>query len=645
MHTRLFILFLLLTSFISVDAQLCQGSLGDPIVNITFGAGANPGAPLSAATTTYQYTSTDCPNDGFYTVRNSTSACFGDTWHSVAPDHTGDPNGYFMLVNASLQPSAFYVDTVKGLCGGTTYEFAAWVMNIIRSSACGGSSILPDLTFKIEKRDGTVLQTYNTNGIPASSSPAWKQYGSFFTTPAGVSDIVLRMINNAQGGCGNDLMLDDITFRPCGPSLTPSIAGLPTNTAAFCEGNTTLQSYTINCTVSGGFTNPTFQWQQSINNGAWADMPGANSSSLTVNFPAGTLPGTYRYRLAVAEAGNINFAQCRIASAPVTIQVNANPVTNATSNQPVCENSVLNLTAGGGGTYQWSGPNGFTAAIANPSIAPVQLTDAGKYYVLVTNAANCSHLDSVMVTVNTAPVAQTAFATASICPGNSIQLSGSGGTAWEWTPATGLSSTVVTNPVAAPTDTTHYLFIASNAAGCKDTAFTTVNVTKKPVVNAGPDQTIIGGNRIFLNGGITGNYIDFFWTPNLTISNVHDLHAAVNPVADISYVLHAEAVNGCGFSTDTMDIKAYQALYIPNAFTPDGNGINDTWYIPALAAYEQHELYVLNRYGEIVFQSKGLMRRWDGKYKGKDLPAGAYTYFLDLKQGFGSVKGSVLIIR
>jgi len=632
-----------MVAFVKADAQLCQGSLGDPIVNITFGAGGNPGAPLSAATTTYQYTSTDCPNDGFYTVRNSTSGCFGDTWHSVASDHTGDPNGYFMLVNASLQPSAFYVDTVKGLCGGTTYEFAAWVMNVIRSSACGGSSILPDLTFRIEKRDGTILQTYNTNGIAASSSPVWKQYGSFFTTPAGVSDIVLRMINNAQGGCGNDLMLDDITFRPCGPSLTPSIAGLPTNTASFCEG--TAQSYTINCTVSGGFSNPVFQWQKSDNNGAWTDMPGANSSSLTVNFPAGTLPGTYRYRLAVAEAGNIGFAQCRIASAPVTIQVNANPVTNAGSNNPVCENSVLNLTAGGGGTYQWSGPNGFTAAGPNPSIAPVQLTGAGKYYVLVTSAANCSHLDSVIVTVNTAPVAQTAFASASICPGNSIQLSGSGGTAWEWTPATGLSSTVVTNPVAAPADTTHYLFIASNTAGCKDTAFTTINVTKKPVVNAGPDQTIIGGNRIFLNGRVTGNYVDFFWTPNLTISNVRDLRAAVNPTADISYVLHAEAINGCGFSTDTMNIKAYQALYIPNAFTPDGNGINDTWYIPALAAYEQHELYVLNRYGEIVFQSKGLMRRWDGKYKGKDLPAGAYTYFLDLKQGFGSVKGSVLIIR
>ncbi|MEI9809144.1 MAG: hypothetical protein WDO16_15485 [Bacteroidota bacterium] len=67
-----FILALSVT-FYSANAQLCQGSLGDPLVNITFGAGSNPGAPLAAATTSYQYISSDCPGDGFYTVRSNTS--------------------------------------------------------------------------------------------------------------------------------------------------------------------------------------------------------------------------------------------------------------------------------------------------------------------------------------------------------------------------------------------------------------------------------------------------------------------------------------------------------------------------------------------------------------------------------------------
>ena len=114
------------------------GSLGDPLINITFGAGANPGPPLTAATTGYQYLAADCPNDGFYTVRNNTINCFSNSWHSLRADHTGDPNGYFMLVNASIQPSVFYLDTVKGLCTNTTYEFAAWIANVLKSTACNG---------------------------------------------------------------------------------------------------------------------------------------------------------------------------------------------------------------------------------------------------------------------------------------------------------------------------------------------------------------------------------------------------------------------------------------------------------------------------------------------------------------------------
>ena len=194
MGKRLLIPFLMLILAAgSSYAQLCQGSLGDPIVNITFGAGANPGPPITAAATSYQYRSGDCPDDGYYSVRNRTDQCFGQSWFNVPSDHTGDPNGYFMLVNASFQPGAFYLDTVRGLCASTTYEFAAWIMNVIMPSSCGGNSIRPDLTFSIEQTDGTILKTYNTGSIATSQSPTWNQYGSFFTTPAGVTDVVLRI--------------------------------------------------------------------------------------------------------------------------------------------------------------------------------------------------------------------------------------------------------------------------------------------------------------------------------------------------------------------------------------------------------------------------------------------------------------------
>ena len=172
--------------FTRLNAQLCQGSLGDPIVNITFGAGPNPGPALLAATTSYQYVLSDCPGDGFYTVRHGTSSCFGNTWYSLSSDHTGDKDGYFMLINASFQPSAFYLGTVSGLCGGTTYEFAAWIMNVLKTSACLPNPTQPNLTFTLEKKDGTVLQTYNTGTLNSLDVTAWQQFGFFFATPPNV---------------------------------------------------------------------------------------------------------------------------------------------------------------------------------------------------------------------------------------------------------------------------------------------------------------------------------------------------------------------------------------------------------------------------------------------------------------------------
>ena len=399
---RIFFVSFLVVS--QVNAQLCQGSLGDPIINITFGKGPNPGGSLSAATTSYQFVSSDCPNDGFYTVRNNTINCFGNSWHSINSDHTGDGSGYFMLVNASFQPGAFYLDTVKGLCGNTTYEFAAWIMNVLLPSSCNAAGIQPDLTFRIEQTDGTVLQSFTTNNIPSSATPAWKQYGFFFTTSATGSDIVLRIINNAPGGCGNDLALDDITFRPCGPLISGAIDGQPVTTVSFCEG--TQHSYTLSCTTSGGFTNPAFQWQsRNAGSGVWTDIPAANTNTYVKTFLQNSVPGVYEYRLAAAQPGNINSLQCRVYSQPFTFTINSNPATSAGNNGPVCEGNAAMFNSSGGTQYQWTGPNGFTSNNSSFTFNNILLSQQGKYYVTVTNQANCSRLDSTMLVVNPVPVA------------------------------------------------------------------------------------------------------------------------------------------------------------------------------------------------------------------------------------------------
>ena len=634
--------YILLLLFISTrsGAQLCQGSLGDPIINITFGAGSNPGTPVTAVTG-YSYVSSDCPNDGSYTVRSNTTSCWGGNWHTVNTDHTGDPNGYFMLVNAAIGSGVFYIDTVRGLCGNTTYEFAAWVMNVSVPQSCSGTSILPNLTFRIEKTDGTLLQTYNSNDIPTLSSPTWKQYGFFFTSPPTIPDIVVRIFNNAPGGCGNDLAIDDITFRPCGPLLTPTIVSQAATTVSICEG--TAGSFNFSCQVSGGFTNPSFQWQESTNGGAWADIAGETFLSMIRSFPTNSPIGTYAFRLAVAEAGNLGTPQCRIVSTPLTVKIVAPPTTTAINNGPICSGSSLLLTATGGSTYQWTGPGGFTGNGSPLSVNNIQQLQQGKYYVLVQNDQGCQNLDSTIVVVNQAPVATTTFSTTQICPGDSVVFSAAGGSAYEWQPAEGLSSTIIPSPHASPSNDVQYKVIVSNSIGCTDTAYIDVNVIEPPHADAGPDRSMLENEPITLEATITGDNFTYYWSASPYINNTSLLQPQVNPPVDTKFILNVNS--GCGSSTDTVKVFVYKDIFVPSAFSPNDDGTNDSWYIPALNAFKEYELTVFDRYGEKVFSLKNENRRWDGTFNKKRLPVGAYVYLLVIKRYINPYKGTVMIIR
>ena len=625
----------------NINAQLCQGSLGDPIVNVTFGQGANPGVPLSAATTSYQYIAADCPADGYYAVRNNTTGCFGNTWHTVTADHTGNAGGYMMVVNASFQPGAFYLDTVKNLCGNTTYEFAAWVMNLLIPSACNSNGIQPNLTFTIEKTDGTILQSYNSNNIPSSPNALWKQCGFFFKTPPSVSDIVLRIVNNAPGGCGNDLALDDITFRPCGPLITGTVDGESATSTSFCQG--VQRTFILNCTTSGGFTKPAFQWQSfnSVTN-TWIDIPMENSGILVTTFAQNTPAGIYQYRLAVAETGNILSPQCRVYSLPFIFTINENPRAVATNNSPLCEESSLTLSATGGVTYQWSGPNNFTATGSPLQLNNIQLSQAGKYYVTVTNAAGCSNIDSTFVIVNATPIATTSFATFNICAGDSVQLIAGGGSTYQWIPAGGLSAVNVYNPKASPATTTTYSVIVSNQFLCRDTAQINVMVNPKTIANAGPDKIIFKGQSVQLSGSINGSG-NYMWSPSTNISDVNSLQPVVNPLSDVSYVLNF--VSGCGSSSDTVFVKVFNDIFIPNAFSPNGDGLNDVWNIMWLGVCPTYEVSVYSRWGQLVFCTKDIPKAWDGTFKGVKVPAGVYTWVIKTCRTVDLMRGFITVIR
>lgn len=615
------------------------GSLGDPVVHITFGSGTSTHAgPLAAdsGSTSYTYSSNDFPSDGYYTIENTTAGA-GNVWWSIT-DHTGNTGGYMMIVNASYaKTDYFYKREVDGLCGGTTYQFSAWAGNLLRSRDISP----PDITFSIlNATTGATIQSYDTGTIALQTSGfKWIQYAFNFTLPSTVSNVIIKMTNNSNGGApANDLALDDITFSPYGPALVASFSSSSSVTEETeCAGQT--KSFTLTVPAPSGYTSPAYQWQVNTGSG-WTDIAGATTLTYVAN---PTAQGTYEYRLASAESANIGSSSCRVVSNVLTLVVNSASTGSASSNSPVCAGNTLSLTSSSGTTYKWTGPNGFTSTQQNPTRTNITTAGAGTYSVTVTTG-NCSLTTSTTVNVYAQPVAN-AGKDATICTGDTTTLHASGGTSYSWSPTTGLSDPASADPVASPTATTSYVVTVSNSSACTSMDTVVVNVLQKPAANAGPDKIMTQGQTVTLNGKATGSDVSYYWTPSEYLSSDTVLTPTASPPETITYTLHVASKVGCGSeSTDEMTVTVYKAISIPNTFTPNGDGVNDTWDITALSTYPKSITQVFNRYGAEIFKSIGYATPWDGRVKGQVVPSGTYYYKIDLQNG-NVYSGWLLVMR
>ncbi|WP_421944356.1 T9SS type B sorting domain-containing protein [Pedobacter sp.] len=630
-YIKSFLLFFLIISAANAFAQqVCTGALGDPVINITFGSGNNFGPVVPSSGYTYV---AGTPNDGQYTVANTTRGLNGG-WFAI-DDHTpGDVNGYMMVINADNRLGVFYQTTITNLCPGTTYEFAAWIVNILNYTS---TQTKPNVTFTIENRAGDILKSYNTGDIPETGAPEWKQYATLFRTQ-NETEVILKITNNGNRGAGNDIALDDITFRACGPTLTPSINNASANISV-CEGSS--GSYVLSAGISAGYLDPAFQWQK-FDGTNWIDISGENTQQTNVNL-TNAPSGIFRYRLTAAERQNIGSLNCRVASEPLVITINPKLNTVASNNGPTCIGSTIQLSATDGTTFSWTGPNGYTSTDKNPVLTNVQLAASGIYTVTATSNG-CSSVSTTEVNVIEPIEVSTNFNSVITCENKPVQLVASGGLTYKWFPVEGLSNANIANPIATPKESTIYTVTVSNG-NCSATATLTVNIIKNAVADAGNDMKTLEGKSVVLNGNVTGDNVRYFWTPSDYLDDPTKLNPIATPPVDITYTLHAESNSGCLSSSDDVFVKVYPKIIIANSFTPNGDGINDTWTIPAIDAFPDAKIKVTNRYGKLVYENNGIYSPWNGKTQGKDLPSATYYYTIYLNQDFSIFSGWVFIVR
>ncbi len=149
---------------------------------------------------------------------------------------------------------------------------------------------------------------------------------------------------------------------------------------------------------------------------------------------------------------------------------------------------------------------------------------------------------------------------------------------------------------------------------------------------------------ITLQPVVSGNAIKYLWTPNQYLNNDTILNPVVSGVQDITYTLNVTGTGGCIFS-DMVFVKVLKFPVIPNTFTPNGDGINETWVIQNLGDYPNVRVQVFNRYGQLVFESKGYTKPWNGTMNGNSLPFGTYYYVIEPGNDRKPVTGYVTLIK
>ncbi|PCH67070.1 MAG: hypothetical protein COC01_06595 [Bacteroidetes bacterium] len=247
-----------------------------------------------------------------------------------------------------------------------------------------------------------------------------------------------------------------------------------------------------------------------------------------------------------------------------SINITVNSTTaDAGADTNICDGGSVQLNASGGVIYNWAVSSDLdNLNIANPIASPAS---TATYYVMISDAAGCSVLDSVVVTINASPTVVTSNDT-SLCSAGTVQLMASGGSNYSWSPTTGLSDPNISNPVATLSSSTTYYVTVTNSNGCESIDSVVIAISTLTGASAGSDVDLCIGDSVQLNASGGVNYS---WTPSTGLSNVSIANPIANPTATTTYSVTITDSSGCGGIDDL--IITVNAL--PSAITGNDTSI------------------------------------------------------------------------
>ncbi len=682
---------------------LSMGSLGVVADSLPGGAGWNSNyvtVPLSAGFTKMEFA--DCNNgvatgsaninvtpDGGKTWWDRTRADFASSFYSIngfSYRNSNPARAYFAVSNGSI-----YYTTDLNVAPPATPTldpvYADGLMQMNDIATVGNDSVwaIGYSSFSVAAASRTSRVYRSTN-----AGATWSVYSGFSvgSLAQNLTDIEFptRLIGYAAGNRDTVYKTTDggATWNKLPlptPGITPQISykdmiALDANTV-FLVGNGFPRKVVFKTTDGGatwtditnniltlGVGNLNAIVMQDVNNGyvmtpgimvkttnggvSWtAEIPPTNCLFETAAFAPKTVPAAIPFanRRLFVTGVNISGAPIMEYGDPANIAVN--------STETVVNASCTNLTAGSitinatgaiapysysinGGTFQAS--NTFTGLTQGPKTITIRDSFCG----LLTKTINVGFTDNLTLATNNDTL---------VCAGAPVQmLATTNGTptTFAWSPSGGLTAANISNPIATVNSNSAFT-VTATLNGCVRTRTVNIGIKTNPFVNAGPDKTIVDGDDVMLDGSAAANVVSIAWTPNGTLTGANTLSPVAKPVVTTTYTLTVRNTDNCT-STDNAVVNVIPyCVKVMNAFTPNGDGMNDRWLVTTGASCtKQIAVAVFNRYGNVVYKNDNYQNNWEGTYNGKPVADGTYYYtvtYTTITDKKVFQKGDVTILR
>jgi len=503
------------------------------------------------------------------------------------------------------------------------------------------------IKFKFSQVSGVTPAVDWIDNAPASRGTEiinGRTYYTYSTTPiyefASVGDytIPIEYTSPDINGCNNTEYSSIIVRVSPGPTANFTIAG---NT---CPNENVLLN---NANVPGVFNITRYLW----------DFPDASTQTTADATKTFTAIGNYnvRYRI-YADNG------C-VGDTTKVVSIGSPQVASVTGVGKACADSVFTFTSSivpnsaNPPSWYWNFGDGSTPVVTNTNTvthaySALATTRTLRHAVGFTQSCGTDTVNFTVPVIQLNPTAAFTIKKDTLCADKPLlfESSLSAINTWLWNFGNGIGSNIppFTHNYA---QSKNYLIslIVTDVNGCSSLPATdSIFINPKPLIDAGINRTIAKGSSTLLNATIspTANYT-YLWTPSSSLNMNTILQPTAKPLIDTKYYLYAENQASFCSAIDSVIIKLLPVVFIPNAFTPNGDAINPTWKIPAMAEFPNGIVTVYNRYGEKVYESKSnATNPWDGTFKGKALPMGTYTYVVQLNNVLKEVfTGTVILIR